>query len=71
MEEGTPIEIIFPEELSVNKIKQLRFLEEWNFEGNEFCKKVIAVAPIFYGEGDNNKLHKFIPYWVFMKDISE
>lgn len=71
LEDGAPVSITFQEPLAVNRITQLRFLEEWYFEGDEFCKKVIAVAPIFYSELENNRRSKFIPYWVFMKDIKE
>jgi len=71
LEDGTPVGITIPENLSASKIKELRFLEEWYFEGDEFCKKVIAVAPVFYPEIQNEKYGKVIPYWVFVKDISE
>jgi hypothetical protein len=69
--DGAPVSITFTQPISAERITQLRFLEEWYFEGNEFCKRVIAVAPIFYSEHDNNQRSKFIPYWVFLKDIKE
>lgn len=59
MIEAAPVSITFVQPISVDRITQLRFLEEWYFEGNEFCKKVIAVAPIFYSEHDNNQRSKF------------
>ncbi len=71
LEDGTAVEITVPENLTAKKIKELRFLEEWYFEEDEFCKKVIAVAPVFYPEEENGKYGRIIPYWVFIKDISE
>lgn len=71
LEDGTPVGITIPENISAEKIKELRFIEEWYFEDDEFCKKVIAVAPVFYPEEKNGKNGRIIPYWVFIKDISE
>lgn len=52
-----------------SQIQQLRFLEEWYFENGEFCKRVIAVAPVFTYEvpGQSKAINLF--YWVFLKDI--
>jgi hypothetical protein len=52
-------------------IKELRFLEEWYFEGDEFCKRVIAVAPIFVYEVPGQSKGINILYWVYMKDLKK
>lgn len=71
LEDGSLVDITIPEELSIKSIRQLRFLEEWYYEDGEFCKKVIAVAPVFIHDLSNDKSDKIIPYWVFMKDLME
>ncbi len=60
-----PIEI----PLEKSQIKQLRFLEEWYYEGDEFCKRVIAVAPIFVYTDSNGYDGINILYWVDIKDV--
>ena len=34
--------------LDYKNVKKLRFLEEWYIENNKPCKRVIAIAPLFY-----------------------
>ncbi len=60
-----------PENIPINKeqIIQLRFLEEWHWEGDEFCKKVIAVAPVFAAENPTDRNGISIWYWVNVKDL--
>ncbi|MDD4149305.1 MAG: hypothetical protein PHE33_04695 [Bacteroidales bacterium] len=65
---GNIIDISIPTPLEKNQIKQLRFLEEWYYEDDEFCKRVIAVAPIFVTE---ESLNINILYWVDIKDVKE
>lgn len=71
LDDGTPVNKTITDKISADKITKLRFLEEWYFENDEFCKKVIAVAPIFYSENEFNITSEFNPYWVFIKDIKE
>lgn len=52
-------------------IKELRFLEEWYFEGDEFCKRVIAVAPVFVYEVPGETKGRQILYWVYLKDLKD
>lgn len=52
-------------------IKELRFLEEWYFEGDEFCKRVIAVAPVFVYEVPGETKGRQIFYWVYLKDLKD
>lgn len=63
--------VVLPMPISLDKkyIKQLRFLEEWYFEGDEFCKRVIAVAPVYVYEvpGESKGINIF--YWVYIKDL--
>jgi len=65
---GNIIDISIPTPLEKNQIKQLRFLEEWYYEDDEFCKRVIAVAPIFVID---ETLNINILYWVDIKDVKE
>jgi len=52
-----------------SQIKQLRFLEEWYFENDEFCKRVIAVAPVFTYEVPGQSKGVNVLYWVYIKDV--
>ncbi len=71
LEDGTPVNHTITDKISANKITKLRFLEEWYFENDEFCKKVIAVSPVFYSEYEYGITSEFNPYWIFIKDIKE
>lgn len=65
---GNIIDISIPLPLEKNQIKQLRFLEEWYYEKDVFCKRVIAVAPVFVTD---ESLSINILYWVDIKDVKE
>ena len=67
IENGETIGVTVP--LAKSQIMQLRFLEEWYYEGDEFCKKVIAVAPVFVYENPEERAGINICYWVNVKDL--
>ena len=65
-ETGSQIEVYAPYPAKKSYIQELRFLEEWYYEGDVFCKRVIAVAPIFVlYEGC-----KDIFYWVNIEAVN-
>ncbi|PLX09538.1 MAG: hypothetical protein C0596_03125 [Marinilabiliales bacterium] len=66
-EAGNLIDISFKLPLEKKQIKELRFLEEWYYEGDEFCKRVVAVAPVFVTDVSQNMN---ILYWVDIKDVN-
>lgn len=63
-ETGSRIMVYTPYPAQKIEILELRFLEEWYYEGDRFCKRVIAVAPIFVSNEGKN-----IFYWVNIEDI--
>ncbi len=67
--DGNIIDVRIPTAIDKNQIEKLRFLEEWYYEGEEFCKKVVAVAPIFVLHSQNGQETMNILYWVDIKDV--
>lgn len=67
-ETGNLIDITILKNLERKQIKKLRFLEEWYYESDEFCKRVIAVAPIYVYQSSGYE-NMNILYWVDIKDI--
>ncbi len=67
--DGNIIEIRIPTLIEKKQIEKLRFLEEWYYEGDEFCKRVIAVAPIFVNHASDGLESINIFYWVDIKDV--
>ncbi|HNQ67422.1 MAG TPA: hypothetical protein PKN32_03520 [Bacteroidales bacterium] len=55
--------------IAKDQIIALRFLEEWYYENDEFCKRVIAVAPVFTYEVPGQSKGINVLYWVNIKDI--
>lgn len=55
--------------ISKDQIVTLRFLEEWYYEGDEFHKRVIAVAPVFTYEVPGQSKGINVLYWVNIKDL--
>ncbi|HOZ30156.1 MAG TPA: hypothetical protein PLL66_04495 [Bacteroidales bacterium] len=55
--------------ISKDQIMALRFLEEWYYEGDEFHKRVIAVAPVFTYEVPGESKGINVLYWVHIKDL--
>ena len=61
---------IYMEKIDFQKIKKLRFLEEWYIKDGEFRKKVIAVAPVFCNPDENKEKSIIsIHFWVRLKKI--
>lgn len=67
--EGNTVDITIPLPIERNQLEMLRFLEEWYYEGDEFCKRVVAVAPIFVSRGSDGRANIDIIYWVDIKDV--
>jgi len=55
--------------IAKEQIMALRFLEEWYYENDEFCKRVIAVAPVFTYEVPGQSKGINVLYWVNIKDL--
>lgn len=67
--DGNIIEINFLTPIERKQLEKIRFLEEWYYEGDEFCKRVVAVAPIFVSRDSEGQENINIIYWVDIKDV--
>ena len=61
--------IVVKQELDINKINKVRFLEEWYMDENSlvFEKKILGIAPIIEVHNDDGSLRGYMPlFWVYL-----